>query len=325
MKIARKTLIFAMPFLVLLVCAVCGIRYLQSERFQEYVRSALISKFENATGLNCKINRLRVDVFGGRFVMRGVDLTQRGTAAGLVHLQIPEISASLSISSVWHFRIRLHELTVVQPRLELISGGGDSSWNPDEMLRNLKISLRLEASKVRVQNGWVKLNKNTSPFNFSVDDFAIEIAYEKKLPSYEVRIKYGRSRLFWKDRDIVHGLDLNVHVSLQGIAIDSFQFRRSMTGTNTVMAGNGSLIDWKSPVLNLHLAGTLDTRDLVLATPSLYEGKGNIQIVGDLRNDQKGIYSKGKFLCRTGSYRKMNFKSLAGIFEIQNDVLYLRN
>ena len=188
-------------------------------------------------------------------------------------LDVREIRASISISSFWRLRIRLGELEILQPRLELISGEGKSSaWDPEGMLKNLKLSLRLEASKVAVQEGWLKVNNHTQPFHLLLENLDCEVRYSKELPSYKVSLEYSRSQIHWEERDIVHGLGLEANVSLQGIAIDYFVLRRG----NTLLVGSGSVKDWSAPVLQIHTAGNLDARDLNLADPSLYEGRGNI-------------------------------------------------
>ena len=318
----RGKFLFMAWLLLLLSCVGLGFLYLRSDHFQEYARTSLTSRLESATGLDCKIERLRLDIFRGRFVIDGLELSPRKSAPeGIVSIKVQQISASLSISSVWHIRLRLGELNIVKPRLELISGNKNSSWDPEGILKNLKISLQLQAARVTVQDGWLKLNNQTAPFHGSLDDFDCQIRYSKELPSYKVHLKYSKSRLFWMKRNILHGLDLNTTMSLQGIQIDSFTLRR---GT-TLFTGSGSMKDWKSPVLLIHLAGIWDARDLILATPTLNEGRGRIEVVADLRYDKDGIYSKGKFTAPVGAYRKMNYSNLAGAYEIRHDVLYLEN
>lgn len=330
MKLRRRILI---PGLLLLLIggAGGGMLYLRSDSFQEFARQALVSRLERATGLSCKIDNLRLDVFHGKFVISGLRLSPGNASKGTVNLQVPQIRASLSISSFWHLRVRLGELRVTRPRVELNSGDGGSTWNPEDTLKGLKISTRLEASKVTIDQGWLKINDRTAPFQLSLDDLDCEVRYVKEHPIYRVRIEYTRSRIFWERRDILHGLEFKADVSLQGIEIESFAFRRpgmgipSMPKTDTLLTGSGSIKDWKSPVLLLHITGVLDARDLVLASPSLHEGRGDIQIAADLRNDQHGISAKGTFRSPAGAYRKMGFRSLAGAFDIKNDVLHLRN
>jgi autotransporter translocation and assembly factor TamB len=77
-------------------------------------------------------------------------------------------------------------------------------------------------------------------------------------------------------------------------------------------------------VIELHIGGVLDARDLILATPSLDEVRGNIEIRADLRVDNDGVSSKGTFKSLAGTCRRLRFSDLAGTFDITKDVLHLR-
>jgi hypothetical protein len=339
MKLRHKILIPSLPLMLLIGCVAGGILYLRSNSFQEFVRKSLVSRLENATGLHCSIESLQLDIFRGKFAISGLVLSPRTVSTGLASLNVPQVRATISVSSFWHLRVRLSELRILSPRVELVSGRGESTWDPEEILKDLKLSLRLEASKATVEQGWLKINDHAAPFHLSVDGLDCEVRYAKKIPSYKVRLEYARSQIFWEQRDIIHGLKLQADVSLQGVEIESFEFRRpgtpasgrqgakaiALPATNTLLTGNGSMDNWKAPVLLLHVKGVLDARDLILTAPSLYEGRGHIMVTADLRNDKDGISAKGTFASPVGAYRKMGFSNLAGTFDIEKDVLHLRN
>jgi hypothetical protein len=320
MKRCVKILAIALPAL-LLGCAGLGLWYLRTDSFQEFARTTLESRLGQATGLNCSIKRLKLDTFRGQIEIAGLELAPKSSASGVIALKVQEIRASLSISSFWHFRMRLANLQVIRPQIELASSDNESAWNPEGFLRNLKISLQIEAENVVVEDGWLKVNNRLAPFHALLKDLNCEIHYAKKLPSYKIHITYKRGRLFWEQRDILHDFELRSDLSLQGIEIESFRFRHNAS----LFTGSGSMKNWNSPVLFIHATGTLDAKDLKYADESLYEGEGNIGIQADLRFDKDGIYSKGKFSGRSGAYRKIAYSSLAGNFEIKHDVLFLRD
>jgi hypothetical protein len=320
--VKKKLKIIAIVLAAFLLGSVAiGIWYLQSGRFQEFARATLKSRLEKATGLDCRIDRLKFDVVHGQFAINGLSLVPRSPATGLTTLKVSEIRTSLSISSFWHFRMRLADLHIIRPQIEFISGEEKSAWNPEEFLRTLKMSLRLEAARVAIEDGWFKVNNHTAPFHTALEDLDCEIRYSKQLPSYKIRIEYKRSRLIWEQRDILHDLELRSDLSLQGVGIEHFRFQHGAS----LFTGSGSMKDWHSPVLNIHMAGTLDAIDLKLMDASLYEGKGNINIQAELRYDRDGIYSKGVFTARTGAYRRMAYSGMAGKYEIRDDVLFLRD
>ncbi len=263
-----------------------------------------------------------IDIFRGRIEIGKLALTPKKAASGLVRISVDKIRARLSISSFWHFRTRLAELEVLRPEVELLStesAQSESSWNPEGILKTLKVSLRLEASKVAVLDGLFKVNERRAPFNLYYRDLNCEIRYSQKLPSYKIHLGYSQSRLFWEQRDIVHDLELDADLSLSRIAIEYFKFRHD----STLLTGSGSMENWNSPALLIHAAGTMDAKDLILASPSLDEGRGSIGVVADVRYDRDGVYSKGKFSSQTGFYRRMAYDHLAGRYEIRQDVMNL--
>ncbi len=322
MKTRWKVLIAAA--LVFTAASALAFGYLRSRSFQAFARARFQSALEKATGLECRIAKADIDVFGGSIEAAGLELYPRTETAGPVRLQVGGIKARMSLSSLWRFRVRLAELNIVHPRIEVIaadSGQSESPWDPGPFLKNLKLSLRLEASKATVRNGWLKVNERGAPFNLAFNDLDCEVRYSKELPSYKIRLKYSNSRIFWERRNMEHDLEATADLSLQGVAIDSFRFRKG----GTFFTGAGAMTDWGSPTFAIHATGVLDGRDLILTTPSLNEGRGEIRVSADVRYDRDGVYSLGKFSAESGGYRKMAFSNLQGGFRIERDVLYLRD
>jgi translocation and assembly module TamB len=313
--------VLAIIVALFLICTAIAFFYSRTDHFQEWVRARLVSTIEKTTGLKCKIARAHIDIFSGRIEILNLEMAPTTAAPGLVSIRASSIKARISVSSFWHFRIRLAELEVLRPQVELLSeesAESDSSWNPQGILNALKISFRLEASRAVVLDGIFKINDRSAAFNLSYRDLDCEIRYSKK-PSYKIHLEYSQSRIFWEKRDIVHDLELDADISLNGIDIEYIKFRHGAT----LFTGSGSMKDWASPALFIHVAGKMDARDLTLTTPSLDEGRGDLGVVVDLRYDRNGVYSKGKFSARNGFYRKLAYSNLAGSYEIQRDVMNL--
>ena len=320
MKIHIKLTVLAFPVLFLTAIG-AGLLYLRTDSFQRYAQSMLISNLEKSTGLNCSIERLKLDAYRGQFAIAGLSLRPRTPAPGLTYLRAAEVRGTVSISSIWHLRVRLADLNILRPQLELHSGAESSAWNPEEAIQALKLSFRLEAGRVAIEDGKITINSRTHPFHFRLDDLDCEIRYAGKLPSYKIRVAYRRSMVHWENRDILHDLEFLAELSLQGLAVEHFRLQRG----ESLFVGSATVTNWESPLLRIHTYGTVDLKDLVLAHTSLSEGRGTISVSADLQYDQGGIYSKGEFASRRGRYRKMVFRNLAGKFEIQRDVLSLSN
>ena len=323
MKIRTKVITISsisLPVLILSGCMVFLLLYLQTNKFQALVRSEIISRVEKATGLSCAMKHSRFNIFRGRLEIDELTLSPRNATPGIVALRVPKIRAAASISSLWNFRIRLSSLDVLQPQVEFRSADSNSSWSPEEMLKTLKISLRLEAAKVRIQDGVIQVNQRTAPFNLLLHNLDCEIRYSDRLPSYKLHVAYDHSNVFWEGRHIAHDLEANLDLSVGGIEIEFFKFRY---GTS-LLTGSGSFGDWNDRVLLIRATGLYDARDLILAHPSINEGSGTLRILADVRYDRSGVSAKGRFSSGAGGYRKMKFHDLAGRFEVKQNVLFLR-
>lgn len=319
MKGWKKTLA-ALVVLGAVASALAGLLYVRSERFQRDLRAIFISKMERSTGLRCVVSDSHFDFPRGRFEVSGMRLHDPAADAGSVDISVRHIRASLSISSFWRFRVRLAELTVDGPDVKLLSGNRDSSWNPEEILKALRVSLRLEAGSVTIRDGRLRVNDHVAPFRVRLDDLDCAIRYDRMTPSYRIHLQYKRSQLYWQERDIPHDLALDADLSINGIVIESLRLVRG----GTELTGRGRVERWSDPVLLIHINGRLDAQDLKLAHPSLHEGRGSIAVLADLRCGSDGIHAQGEFSVANGRYRKMGFRRLAGSFQIAGDVLHLR-
>jgi hypothetical protein len=318
-KAQTKFLIAA--FGLFLILTASGLWYLQSESFQESIRTILISRIKKNTGFDCEIRSLRLDIYRGTLHVEGIGLAAPHVGPGFNALEIDEIQAKFGLSSLWHFRLRLKELLIVRPRVELRTGEEGGGWNPEEFLKTLKISLSLETEKLTVQDGLFKINEQSAPFNLALEDLECRISYNRDLPSYRIILAYRQSRFFYKQRDIVHDLKLTANLSVQGVEIENIEFRHG----ETLMSGTGSVKNWDSPELLLHLTGTVRSKDMVLADSSLTEGWGGIDVETDFRYSGEGVYLKGTFSLDRGTYRKMAYTGVTGAFEISGDILYLKD
>jgi hypothetical protein len=128
--------ILAIAVALCFIFAAVALFYFHTESFQAFARAKIISAIQDATGLECRIARTNIDGFRGRIEISGLELVPEAAAPGLVNLKIKNIKAKLSISSFWHFRIRLAEMAILQPQLEIISGSGQTeAWNPEGIFR----------------------------------------------------------------------------------------------------------------------------------------------------------------------------------------------
>ncbi len=317
----RSKLLLGLLLISLLAALSSVFWYVRSGRFDEYVRAALISRVENATGMTCTLGKLDLDLLHGGFRVSGIALRPRGTEPGPLRVDIDEVNGRVSISSVWHFSLHLAELNIVRPRVELVSVRSGGGWSPEGVLESLRMSLDLAAGKILLTDGWAQIDNRRIPLNLSLDDVICEIHYVVRPQHYAIRLAYHHSRLLYEGRDIRYDLDTRVNLSMEGVEVESFQLQRG----KSQLYGDGWMRDWASPVLLLHATGSLDGSDLVLFSSDLREARGSIKVATNFRVDAAGLRLDGKFSLQSGGFRQANMSSFAGSFEIRNDVLSLNS
>ena len=330
----RAKLLIVFLILVMVVFS-AGVWFLRSQRFQVMARNLLVERLREATGLECRIEDFNLDLFGGRFRAKGLVLEPRPGEASLLRLKVDEVNGSFTIVSFMKRTFDLTELTLVQPQLRLNLGQGTSAFDPEKFLKGLRKSLEFGAKHVAIRGGWFELNDQRMPFDLSLNDLICELVYSNNPVGYRIRLGYKNSHVVWSGRDISYDLDARVFLSLQGLDIESYELRRQ----KTLLRGKGLMLGWNSPVLSLTATGSIAAEDLQLFYSDLKDARGDIKVDGTFRWEPgesansvemprpsvSSLSSSGKFSVNGGRFRDVVFDSLEGLFEIQDDVLILKD
>ena len=295
--------------------------YLQSDAFQALARSEVISRLQNATGMNVGLEQLRLDILNRNFAIRGLTLTPRPGTEGTFRLSLDEATGKFRLGVLIRMKPRISELVLVRPHIWLTSGTRSSTWQPDGFLKVFRRSLDLAIGKAVVRDGWLEVNNRRIPFAVALDDLACNITYLPSLENYEVKLGYRNGRFDWAGRQIWYDLDSELRVGLGGVEFKSLRIQHD----GSVLAGQGSLRDWRSPVLMLDMRGQLAGQDLSLADEALGEARGTAQAGFRLKWDHEGFRMAGEFNAAEAEYRTVRLERLRGAFDIRDDVLQLRD
>ena len=295
--------------------------YLQSDAFQALARAEVIARLQTATGMDVGLEQLRLDILNRNFAIRGLTLKPRPGAQESFRLSLDEATGKFRLGVLIRMRPRISELVLVRPHIWLASGTGSSTWQPEAFLRVFKRSLDLAIGKAVVRDGWLELNNRRIPFAVALEDLVCSITYLRSLESYEVKLGYRNGRFDWAGRQIRYDLDSELRVGLGGVEFKSIRIRHD----DSVLTGDGSLRDWRSPVLMLNLRGPLAGQDLSLVDPALDEARGSAQVALRLGWDHEGFRLTGEFTAAAAEYRAVPLARLRGAFEIRDDVLQLRD
>ncbi|NWG12835.1 MAG: translocation/assembly module TamB domain-containing protein [Acidobacteria bacterium] len=321
MRIRRRAILITLPALAGVLVIITGsvLWYLQTDSFSALLRSEVLLRLRSGTGMDVGLDELRVDLLRRRFLIRGLTLSPRPGSRGTFRLSLDEARGSFRVGRLIHPKPRISDLVLVRPHISLLTGTG-GGWNPEGFLKVFRRSLDFAAAKVDVQEGWVEVDNRRVPFSVALEDLVCDIRFREAPERYDVELSYKNSRFLWAGRDIVYDLETRMSVSMAGIEFTSLGIRHKAS----LLAGSGSLKNWRSAVLTLRLAGPVEARDMTLFHSALEEAGGRTDAVVNVTWDSKGFRASGTFSAAAGEYRTVQFAGLKGTFEYERDVLTLR-
>jgi hypothetical protein len=318
MKVRTRRIILSAAVVVFLALAGGGIYYLRSFRYQEKVRATIIARIEQATGLRAGIEKLSVDVFRGTFSVIRLELKSRKATGNRFEFSVDEVSGSFRLASLWRPKFELSELNIIRPRFVIREEPGGPPSKLESVMRR---SLDVAARKATIRDGWFELNDRRVPLDLAAEAFDCSIQYRSSPQSYAVRVSYKNSPLQWAGRNFVYDLAANVYLLPTGLRIVSYDLREHKSR----FQGSGNLRNWSSPRLEITTVGTLSGEDAPLLTPDIKYARGDLRVMGNLSwGGGRGFRYDGQFTAETLQYRQTVAHGLRGLFEIRNDVLYLR-
>ena len=311
MRTRRRILLVALAGLVL-AAAAAVVAYLQSRGFEELARAALERRASAATGLQCRVRSLRFDVLRLRFEIRGFELAPAPGRPHPIELAVDEIEGRLRLLSLWRFKVDLAEVHARRPRLRVAVGRDGEAFDPEKIMQGLNVSLDLAAGKVTIDGGWLDFNDRRIPVDLVLRDALCEVSYRARPRGYAVHLAYRDGSAVWSGRPLTYDLDTRLLVTLDGVEIDSYDFREG----ESRLRGAGSLVGWRSPVLRLRAAGKLAAQEIALFAPALTGARGDGEVTADLLWDASGLHALGKLARGRCRYRGATIDELAASFEI---------
>jgi hypothetical protein len=314
MKLRARTVVLTATGFVLLALGGAGMIYLRTDRFQAAVRAVLTERIRKATGLLVTMDQMSLDILWGRFsVTRLVLNSPKGLS-----LSVEEATGSFRLATLWRPKIELGALNLTRLHMTIRPQPGGAPWNMEPVIRT---SLAVAARQAVVKDSWVEYDNRRIPLDLVLESLNCDIAYQPDPQRYEVQVSYRNSPLRWLGRNFVYDLDAHLRVLPTGLDIVEFKMRQNKSR----FTGSGSLRPWKSPVLQVRTKGSLDGEDAFLLTPALQDARGGVNAIMDVRVNGREYYLGGSFEGESVSFRTSAAHSLTGRFDVQNDLLRLKD
>jgi translocation and assembly module TamB len=295
--------------------------FARSGRLQNYARDFLVTRIEKASGLRCTIQRFETSPWLGKFVVQGFSLGARPGNLETFSLSVDEISGSLSVTSLWLPKVQLNELNLIRPQIRLSSGQERTPWNPEHLLNILRFSLGFGVGRIVLREGALQVNNQIVPFDLSAKDLRCEMRYSRNPSSYKIHLAYKEGSFLIGQQRLIYDLDVDTNLTLDGLEIESFELVRHRTR----LSGKGYLTNWNSPALNLHVEGSANSEELVPLAREMRDATGDFAVNLDFNLGSDGLNVAGKYQTAASSYREVPITSFEGAFQLQKNVLSIRN
>jgi len=316
----RLKILISVLTILLTVGAIAGALYLRSGSFQRVARNVFISRIEGATGLECRLDHMELDVFRGKFILGGLTLGPGESQPAAFRLEVLEATGSFNPLS-WKSGGELLDLNLVGPQITILTETSGSGWQASSILPALERTIEFAARRVQVRDGWLQLNNRRIPLEVALDDLSCDVRYQEDPGGYRVGLSYRNGRLAWARRNFQYDLKGVVLLSLVGLDFESFEISRN----ESIIEGTGRMRNWDSPEFQFRIRGTIGQDEMPLFHPVLEDIRGSLEVEAHLRHDSGGFDSTGEFKVESGRYRTVVFRNLEGVFELEKDVLSLKN
>jgi len=229
--------------------------YLTSSRFNDWVRSRVIERLENATGGRVEMTAFRWNL--SKLELEARDLTIHGleptTEAPYVH--VDRIYLRVRIISLLQRDIRLRFLELDHPAVHLIvyPDGHTNQPTPKTTAKagkSVQSIFDLAAGRIEVNNGVLLVNDRATPLDFSASDFALGLGYEAAARRYDGTLHVGKADAAITDlRPFSFIADARFSLFLDYAQLNSLTLR---SGESRLDA-SGTLQDFADPKVNATL------------------------------------------------------------------------
>lgn len=310
----RKIAVAAAGLLAgLVVMAAAAILVLRSDWLHEQLRQRLVATVENATGGRAEVGsfrfdwkRLRIDL--GQFTVHGTEPPGKPPL-----FQAKSAQIGLKVISLWRRDVKLQELDVVEPRIDLIVGPDGRTNLPEPKVKRrgersaIETLLNLAIDHFSFRNGIFEVDaRSKTPFNLRGRNLDAAFGYEMAAPRYRGDISIQSLDVRWDgQKPVPLGVQMAVTLEPNRIGVSSAHLSTGGSAVNF----SGALEDLASPRAAFRYDGTVAAADLsrILRVQGLEGGKA--QFAGTARWDGGGAYSATGSLHASGvAFRQARFQ-----------------
>ncbi len=292
--------------LLVMVAAGVGVWYISTPEFADKVRLRVIAELESATGGRVELRAFRWELRHLEFEADGLTIHGLESPGEVPYAHVEKLRIRLKLLSLLHPSAHLDLLAAESPVVHIIvyPDGSTNQPKPKRAAGNLNDTINtifdLQANRVTAGNGVFLLNQKALPFNLAADDVAVLVRYVGATGRYDASVEITDLTTQFKREAQVHS---HLQADLE-LGRDMAQIRQLlwMTKRSDVHI-TGVVRSYASPIIDAHLVGSADLRDVgfLTAQDELAGGVASFDLTAQMKS-ASDFHADGSLMLKKGAY-----------------------
>ncbi len=314
---------------VLLAAAIALAWYLQSPRFEDFVRRKLVATLEDATGGRVELQSFHWNLRKLEFEADNLTVRGREGPDQLPYGHADRAHVRLHIVSFLETRIHLEYLGLEHPVFHLIVYPDGSTNAPEPKLKQnttkpVQRLFDLAVGRADLRNGMLLLNDREIPLDFSADEVDASMTYDRVDHRYDGTLRVGKMDAQYQDlRDIPAGAEMEFSLWRNAAQIKSLK----LISQKSLIEAQGKLTNFDDPNVEFTYNTVIDIGQLGAITRTYELRAGTLTASGSGNYSEKGRTLRGKAAIRGFDYLQqsvtLNNANASADFSLDNDRLVL--
>jgi translocation and assembly module TamB len=278
--------------------------YLRSPRFEDVVRRKVIATLEDATGGRVDLRSFHWNLKTLEFEADDLTIHGREGPGQLPYAYADRAHVRLRIISFVQVRINLKYLGLEHPVVHLIVYPDGTTNAPEPKVKQSNATpvqqlFDLAITRADLQNGMLLLNDHELPLDFSANDIAVAMTYDRGEHRYDGKVRVGKMDVKYQDfRDVPAQAEMEFSLWHNTAQINSLE----LTSEKSSLQAQGKLTNFDYPRVEFSYSSKLDIGQLG-AIARTYELRGGVVTTSGSGNySQTGYASHGKVAIRGFEY-----------------------
>ncbi len=276
----RRLLTWTIGVIVVVTLAALGGGYLflKSARFQQLAIGKIVKDVHDATGAEAKIAGLDVQLSTLTAHLHDVELYKN---AGSPLLRIDKLTAGFNIRSALHHSVRLSELVIEHPVMNVHIDQNGNSNLPTPLAKTSSGSTNvfdLAVSHLQITDGTIFYDDQATPVQADIQDLAAESRFDWLRSRYDASISYKSGSIrYGQYAPFAHAFRTQFSATPAAVSIESAVLEVGASSAEF----HGQIANYGNPIVTGTYNVRVGTQDLRSFAPSV-AAEGDVMLDGEV-------------------------------------------